>query len=89
MQYQPTSFIKDPIIEKQLNGLTNREKDILILMVQGCTNLQISQQLCLSMGTVKNYVSKIYEKLETHDRTYIVLKYSDYFKDCDSSHSSK
>lgn len=89
LQYQPTSFIKDPIIEKQLNELTNREKDILILMVQGCTNLQISQQLCLSMGTVKNYVSKIYEKLETHDRTYIVLKYSDYFKDCDSSHSSK
>ncbi|WP_317317368.1 LuxR C-terminal-related transcriptional regulator [Longibaculum muris] len=89
LQYQPTSFIKDPIIEKQLNELTNREKDILVLMVQGCTNLQISQQLCLSMGTVKNYVSKIYEKLETHDRTYIVLKYSDYFKDCDSSHSSK
>lgn len=89
LQYQPTSFIKDPIIEKQLNELTNREKDILILMVQGCTNLQISQQLCLPMGTVKNYVSKIYEKLETHDRTYIVLKYSDYFKDCDSSHSSK
>lgn len=89
LQYQPNSFIKDPIIEKQLNELTNREKDILILMVQGCTNLQISQQLCLSMGTVKNYVSKIYEKLETHDRTYIVLKYSDYFKDCDSSHSSK
>ena len=42
--------------EHLLTGLTERERDVFLLMIGGATNMQIADQLCLSMGTVKNYV---------------------------------
>ena len=54
--------------------LTEREKDILILITKGKSNSQIGQELCLSTFTVKNYVSKIIEKLGVKDRTQATAK---------------
>jgi DNA-binding NarL/FixJ family response regulator len=53
--------------------LTKREKDILLLMSQGLHNVQISEKLFISEGTVKNYISNIYGKLGINDRTQAVL----------------
>jgi len=63
--------------------LTEREKDVFCLLVKGYTNAQIANRLCLSMGTVKNYVSIIYDKLELSNRTEIVLKFGSYYRNCD------
>lgn len=63
--------------------LTEREKDVFMLMINGCTNMQIADKLCLSMGTVKNYISTIYDKIGTKERNYIILKYSRFYKDYD------
>lgn len=53
--------------------LTQRELEILERMVRGLANRQIAAELFLSEGTVKNYVSLIYEKLQVSDRTQAVL----------------
>ena len=52
-----------------LNKLTERETDILRLVAEGQTNSDIAQSLFLSEGTVRNYVSQIFAKLEVADRT--------------------
>lgn len=49
--------------------LTNREKEILKLISHGMNNAEIAQNLFLSEGTVRNYVSGILDKLEVDDRT--------------------
>ena len=54
-------------------GMTDREKEICRLISEGCTNSQIASILYISEGTVKNYVSTIYDKLGEHDRTKVVL----------------
>jgi len=53
-------------------GLTDREKDIAKLIADGCTNSQIASLLYISEGTVKNYVSIIYDKFDIKDRAKLV-----------------
>ncbi len=62
--------------EALLGELTEREKSVFLLMISGYTNMQIADKLCLSNGTIKNYVSVIYEKLGTKERNVLILKYS-------------
>jgi len=52
---------------------TNRELSIIALMVEGRTNREIAQLLFMSEGTVKNYISAIYDKIGTNDRTQAVI----------------
>ncbi len=52
-----------------LSPLTEREIEILQLLVQGMTNPEIGQKLHLAPGTVRNYVSEIFTKLNVSDRT--------------------
>lgn len=48
--------------------LTHREKEILILVQKGYSNDEIAEQVLLSVQTVKNYLSSIYEKLDVKNR---------------------
>ncbi len=57
----------DKAIEK-LGAFSKREYELLILLTQGETNQQISKKLFLSIGTVKNYISRIYRKLNVNNR---------------------
>lgn len=54
--------------------LSEREEEILGLMAQGLNNGEISAQLHLASGTVKNYVSNILQKLNVRDRTQAVIR---------------
>ncbi len=54
--------------------LSDRETDIAVMMADGFTNRQIASALYISEGTVKNYASVIYSKLEVVDRTTAVIK---------------
>lgn len=60
--------------------LTMREREIAALMIQGLTNREIASYLSLSEGTVKNYISVIYSKLGTNDRTRAVHYLQEYLK---------
>lgn len=49
--------------------LTDREREILRLIVAGRTNPQIARELFLAPGTVRNYVSVLLQKMKVEDRT--------------------
>ena len=53
--------------------LTDKEEKILQLISEGMINRQIANEMCLAEGTVKNYVSRIMEKLHANTRTELAL----------------
>lgn len=55
-------------------GLSDREREVLALLVTGSTNREIAQQLHLSPHTVKEYVSAVYRKLEVRNRAEAVQR---------------
>lgn len=72
-----------PELVEQLKLMTERELEVCRLLAEGYTNSQIANQLSLSVGTIKNYVSVIYEKMGLNDRTAVALKLYGYFKEND------
>lgn len=56
-----------------ISCLTNREKDVALLVAKGLSNKEISAQIFLSEGTVKNYVTKILDKLQLSNRTELAV----------------
>lgn len=54
--------------------LSTREIEIARLMVRGASNREIADTLCLTEGTVKNYISSIYSKFGTNDRSQVISR---------------
>lgn len=52
--------------------LSTRELEIARLMIQGASNREIADILCLTEGTVKNYISSIYGKFGINDRLQVI-----------------
>lgn len=69
--------------EMLLHELTEREQSVFVLIVRGYTNMQIANTLYLSIGTVKNYISTIYEKIGTKERNALIMKYSRFVRESD------
>ncbi len=59
----------NPLVER----LTARERDILVLLAQGRSNAEISAEVFLGVGTVKDHVSSILTKLEVSNRVQAAL----------------
>jgi DNA-binding NarL/FixJ family response regulator len=57
----------------ELDDLTEREREVLMLVARGMTNGDIAAHLFLSEGTVKTHVKRIFAKLDLHDRTQAVI----------------
>ena len=55
--------------EGALEALSPRERQVLQLLIHGLTNKEIAQQMHYSVGTVKNVVQRVIEKLGVSDRT--------------------
>ena len=53
--------------------LTEREKDVIRLVAQGYDNKEISKELFLAEGTVRNQISRLLEKLSLKDRTQLAV----------------
>ena len=53
---------------KNLYGLTEREMDVLALIVDGLTNPQIADKLCITISTTKTHVHSILQKLYVKTR---------------------
>ena len=66
-------LMKRPVQEKADESLTPRELDIICRIGEGRSNREISEELALSVGTVKNHISIILDKLELRDRTQIAI----------------
>lgn len=56
-----------------LERLTERERDVLLILSEGLSNKEIARKLDLTEGTVKGYVSAIFEKLNVNDRTQAAM----------------
>ncbi|MBI1886534.1 MAG: response regulator transcription factor [Chloroflexi bacterium] len=60
---------REPLKLGGLDMLSPRERDVLRHLVRGLTNKEIAQEMHYSVGTVKNAVQRIIEKLGASDRT--------------------
>jgi DNA-binding NarL/FixJ family response regulator len=54
-------------------NLSERELEVLRLLAQGLSNPEIAKRLFLSEGTIKNYVSTIFTKINVADRTQATI----------------
>lgn len=57
--------------------LTDREREVLTLISRGESNATIAEQLTISIKTVRNHVSNIYNKLQVADRAQAALRARD------------
>lgn len=64
----PRSKTEASAEDRVWSELSGREREVLQLLAQGYSNLQIAQSLVLSEKTIRNYVSSIYEKLQINGR---------------------
>jgi DNA-binding NarL/FixJ family response regulator len=58
---------------RQLDGLTEREREVAVALGRGCSNAEISAELYMSVATVKAYVSRLLAKLELNNRVQVAL----------------
>lgn len=54
--------------------LTDREREILTLIARGQSNADIAEQLVITVKTVRNHVSNIYNKLQVADRAQAAIR---------------
>jgi DNA-binding NarL/FixJ family response regulator len=62
------------IPEEAFSDLTDREREILSLMARGESNAEIAHALTISVKTVRNHVSNIFNKLQVADRAQAVIR---------------
>ncbi len=66
--------IEKPKAPQVFPELTDREREILVLISSGYDNAGISSELFLSLKTVQNHVSNIFRKLQVADRAGAVIR---------------
>jgi DNA-binding NarL/FixJ family response regulator len=64
------------INETPLSGLTPRERELLAVLADGWTNMQIATRTGISENTVKYHLKNLYEKLRVRNRAMAVALYS-------------
>ena len=57
-----------------LIALSKRENEILQLLAKGLLYKEIADQITISVGTVRQHIHKIYEKLHVQNRTEAINK---------------
>lgn len=61
---------RDPALD---DGLTDREREVLLAVSQGLSNREIAEEMHLGYGTVKTHVSHLLTKLGFRDRAQLVM----------------
>lgn len=65
--------LSKPKVHVLHEDLTNREKEILLLISEGKSNQEIADELFITLKTVKTHVSNILSKLDVDDRTQAAI----------------
>lgn len=68
-------FRTKPAVPESVDALAPREREVLKLLAEGCPYKEIASAMQISLGTVRTYIERIYEKLHVHSRTEAVVKY--------------
>src|SRR5260370_2337457 len=72
-----TRGLQRPAPPQDFPELTDREREVLMLIAQGYTNPAIAEQLVISPKTVRNYVSSIFSKLQVASRAEAIIRARD------------
>ena len=62
-----------PAVPAELAHLTDREREVLLLVARGRANAEIATDLVISPHTAKTHVNRIMTKLDAHDRAQLVI----------------
>lgn len=71
-------LFSSPVVVKQMKtylqerGLSKRESEVVILVVQGLTNKQVADQLCVAEKTVKFHLTNVYKRMKISRRSQII-----------------
>ncbi|NMO96032.1 response regulator [Paenibacillus lemnae] len=68
-----TRGIRQHMVQDDQAGLTEREKEVLLLIAEGKNNKEIGEELHISIKTVKTHVSNLLMKCELDDRTQLAI----------------
>jgi DNA-binding NarL/FixJ family response regulator len=74
LQATAKTEVGEPSVKYKDYDLTAREAQILKLMTEGYSNMEIAQHLVISVNTTKAHVASILQKLEVDDRLQAALK---------------
>lgn len=62
----------EPALDEQL--FTSREREIIQLLINGCTNEEIAKELFISVSTIKKHIYNIFNKYGVHNRVALIKK---------------
>ena len=71
-------LFSSPVVVKQMKtylqerGLSKRESEVVILVVQGLTNKQVADRLCVAEKTVKFHLTNVYKRMKISRRSQII-----------------
>lgn len=68
-----TRGLRKQTVQGDDTGMTEREKEVLLLIAEGKTNKDIAEELHISIKTVKTHVSNLLMKCELEDRTQLAI----------------
>lgn len=64
------SVARDPSSRK---GLSPREKEVLLLLVEGMNTREIARRMGVTMGTIRSHIFSLEQKLDASSRARLVL----------------